>query len=109
LELNLTLEVNESRFHQVRRASYESFVLGNQSLDGDTRRLAGSLRSGGKGRFGRKVLLPSLREVTGQTLLELSMFSWVGRSVSGVELVPGDFVILSSFHDRAEVIWKKIK
>jgi hypothetical protein len=104
LELNLTLEVNESRLHQVRRASHESLALGNQSLDSDTRRLAGSLRSGGKGGFGRKVLLPSLREVTGQTLLELSMFSWVGRSVSNVELVPGDFVIVSPLNDRAEVI-----
>jgi hypothetical protein len=86
------------------KSSHESLVLGNQSLDGDTRRLAGSLRSGRKGGFGRKVLLPSLREVTGQTLLELSMFSWVDRSVNSVELVPGDFVILSPLHDRAEVI-----
>lgn len=45
-------------------------------------------------------------EISQHMLLELSMFSWVGRDVTSIKLVPGNFAVLSALYDRAKVIWK---
>jgi hypothetical protein len=60
-------ETAQERNRRFIQTPSRSLASGNQSLDSDTRRLAGSLRSGRKGSFGRKVSLPFLREVGGQT------------------------------------------
>lgn len=96
LEFGHSLPADKGRLEEIRTADDERRVLGDQSLDHDSRGL-----SRGDGLLGQvfllwQVLLPALPELAGDSSLELGALFWIGSLVLGEQLVPIRLVLGTS-------------